>query len=67
MNDLPEKITDYRVHYIKEFCCRSLRVKTEKWDRLLISDEQRAFVMRFVERKTPQVIFLISEKIYITI
>ena len=62
MNDAPEKITDHRLDFIKECCCRSLRVKTEKWDRLLISDEQRTFIMGFVERDMPQVLSFISYK-----
>ena len=55
MNDPVEKITDPRVDIIKEFCLRSLRVKSEKWDRLMISDEQRSYIMSFVDRQTPQV------------
>ena len=56
--DVAEKITCHRLDFIKEFCLRSLRVKSEKWDRLLISDEQRSYVMGFIERQTPQVTFL---------
>ena len=55
MSEPVEKITDSRVDFIKEFCLRSLRVKSEKWDRLMISDEQRSYIMGFVERQTPQV------------
>ena len=50
-----EKITDIRLEFIKEYCTRSLRVKPEKWDRIMISDEQRSFIMGFIERQTPQV------------
>ena len=55
MNDPVEKITDPRCDFLKEVTLRSLRVKSEKWDRLFISDEQRSFIMGFVERQTPQV------------
>ena len=48
MSEPVEKITDSRVDFIKEFCLRSLRVKSEKWDRLMISDEQRSYIMGFV-------------------
>ena len=57
MNDAPEKIVDHRLDFIKEYCLRSLRVKPEKWDRLLISDEQRAYISGFIERNAPQVIY----------
>ena len=55
MNEPVEKITDPRCDFLKEVTLRSLRVKSEKWDRLFISDEQRSFIMGFVERQTPQV------------
>jgi hypothetical protein len=55
MNESVEKIVDPRVDVLKEFCLRSLRVKSEKWDRLMISDEQRSYIMSFVDRQTPQV------------
>ena len=55
MNEPLEKIIDPRVDVIREFCLRSLRVKSEKWDRLMISDEQRSYIMAFVEREIPQV------------
>ena len=58
MNEPVEKITDPRVDFLKEVTLRSLRVKVEKWDRLFISDEQRSFIMGFVERQTPQVIIV---------
>ena len=57
MNEPVEKITDPRCDFLKEVTLRSLRVKSEKWDRLFISDEQRSFIMGFVERQTPQVMF----------
>ena len=62
MNESVEKITDPRVDIIREFCLRSLRVKSEKWDRLMISDEQRSHIMCFVERHTPQVPYLYNQK-----
>ena len=62
MNEPVEKITDPRCDFLKEVTLRSLRVKSEKWDRLFISDEQRSFIMGFVERQTPQVISTLSNK-----
>ena len=62
MNEPVEKIVDSRCEFLKEVTLRSLRVKSEKWDRLFISDEQRSFIMGFVERQTPQVILVNMKK-----
>ena len=58
MSDPPEKVSDSRLDFIKEVVLRTLRVKPEKWDRLLISDEQRAYITGFIDRYTPQVIWV---------
>ena len=46
---------DPRLEFIQETVLRSLRVKPEKWARLLISDEQRSFINKFIENYQPQV------------
>ena len=48
---------DPRLEFIQETVLRSLRVKPEKWARLLISDEQRNFINKFIENYHPQVNF----------
>ena len=39
-----------RVDFISEFTLKSLRLKPDKWARLMVSDEQRNFVTSFIER-----------------
>ena len=46
---------DPRLEFIEQTCLRSLRVKPEKWARLLISDEQRNFINKFIDFNYPQV------------
>ena len=41
---------DPRIDYIQEFTLKSLRLKPDKWARMVISDEQRIFIQAFVER-----------------
>lgn len=48
---------DPRVEFLAEFTLKSLRLKSDKWARLVISDEQRTFISRFVDHTLPQVGF----------
>ena len=40
---------------IQDFTLKSLRLKPDKWVRMMVSDEQRNFITNFVERERPQV------------
>ena len=44
-----------RLDFIQDFTLKSLRLKPDKWARMVVSDEQRTFIMSFVERALPQV------------
>lgn len=44
-----------RFDFIQDFTLKSLRLKPDKWSRMLVSDEQRNFLTNFVERPFPQV------------
>ena len=46
---------DPRIEFLSEFTLKSLRLKSDKWARLVISDEQRTFLSRFVDHTFPQV------------
>ena len=46
---------DPRVEFLADFTLKSLRLKSDKWARLLISDEQRTYLSRFVDHTVPQV------------
>ena len=47
---------DERLDFIQDYTLKSLRLKPDKWARLMISDEQRMFLGRFVETSSLQVI-----------
>ena len=51
---------DVRIEFLADFTLKSLRLKSDKWSRLLISDEMRTYLSRFVDHKFPQVFFGIS-------
>ena len=38
-----------RLDFIAEFTLKTLRLKPDKWQRMIISDEQRSFLMGFIE------------------
>ena len=40
---------------LQDFTLKSLRLKPDKWVRMMVSDEQRNFITNFVERERPQV------------
>ena len=49
---------DPRIEFLADFTLKSLRLKSDKWARLLISDEQRTFLSRFIDHTVPQVYFV---------
>ena len=48
---------DPRVEFLADFTLKSLRLKSDKWTRLLISDEMRTYISRFIDHTIPQVDF----------
>ena len=52
---------DPRIEFLSEFTLKSLRLKSDKWSRLMISDEMRTYLSRFTDYNVPQV-----DKIIIT-
>ena len=46
---------DPRLEFLSEFTLKSLRLKSDKWARLMISDEQRTYLSRFIDYNVPQV------------
>ena len=41
---------NYRLAFIEDYTLKSLRLKTEKWNKLVISDDQRGFLHSFVDQ-----------------
>ena len=68
-----------RLDFIQEFTLRSLRLKPDKWARMIVFDEQRTFINNFLERgqffiyllskkgKCPRIIFLVIYQSYIVV
>ncbi len=40
----------FRMEFIQDYTLKSLRLKPDKWNKLIISDEQRTFINNFIER-----------------
>ena len=51
-----------RVQFIQDYTLKSMRLKPEKWAKLVISDEQRRHLENFVDKDLPQVL-IISQNI----
>ena len=47
--------TDPRIDFIAEYTLKSLRLKSDKWSRLIAPDEIKKFFNRFLEKDKPQV------------
>ena len=55
--NLPKPVPSYqtnsiRLAFIEDYTLKSLRLKTEKWNKLVISDDQRGFLHSFVDQGT---------------
>ena len=53
---------DHRLEFLQDYTLKSLRLKPDKWSKLIISDEQRNYMMNFLDRDLPQEI-VISQNI----
>ena len=58
---------DPRLEFLSEFTLKSLRLKSDKWARLMISDEQRTYLSRFIDYNVPQVDTIIITNIQIDV
>ena len=56
------EVKDPRMDFIQDYTLRSLRLKPDKWQRMIVSNEQMAFISGFIENGFPQVslVFLYS-------
>ena len=61
MMEVPTERGDPRLEYLGEYVCKTLRLKPEKWSRMLVSDEQRTFLNSFIDRDFPQVSLFLSD------
>ena len=42
-----------RMEFLKEYTLASLRLKKEKWKKIIISDEQKEYLINFIENDYP--------------
>lgn len=54
--EMPTERADPRLEYLGEYVCKTLRLKPDKWNRMIVSDEQRNYLTAFIDREYPQVI-----------
>ena len=43
-------LSSLRLAFIEDYTIKSLRLKSEKWNKLIISDDQRGFLHSFVDQ-----------------
>jgi len=55
----PDAPPDFRLEYIGSFVQKSLKLKPEKWGRLLLTEEYRNMVLDFLDRPLPAALFVI--------
>ena len=53
--EVPTETKDPRLEWLSEYTCRTMRVKPDKWARMMVSDEQRTFLNKFIDSRQPQV------------
>ena len=49
---------DPRMEFLSDYTCKSMRLKPDKWARMMVSDESRTFLNKFVESTHPQVTYI---------
>lgn len=50
---------DFRLEYIGGFVQKSLKLKPEKWGRLLLTEEYRNVVLDFLDKSLPVALFIV--------
>ena len=54
----PDGSSDFRLEYIGAFVQKSLKLKPEKWGRLLLTEEYRNAVHDFLDNPLPAALFV---------
>ena len=42
--------SESRIDFIQDYTLKSLRLKYDKWARMMVSDEQRSYIIRFIDQ-----------------
>lgn len=59
MSSTTESTGDYRLEYIGTVVQKSLKLKPEKWGRLLLTEEYRTTILDFLDNPIPVAIFVV--------
>ena len=65
--ELLSEARDPRMDFLQEFTLKSLRLKPDKWSRMVVSDEQRNFINNFIERTSRQVLSFVCVFFYVSL
>ena len=57
--EVPTECRDPRIEWLSDYTCKTLRLKQDKWNRMMVSDEQRVHLTKFVDSRSPQVLLLL--------
>lgn len=55
----PQQFPDLRMDYLGNFVQKTLKLKPEKWTRMMNTEEHKALVMKFLERPFPILLVII--------
>ena len=56
--------SESRIDFIQDYTLKSLRLKYDKWARMMVSDEQRSYIVRFIDQGFWKIYILIIIKVY---
>ena len=64
----PTEQRDPRMDFLSNYTCKALRLKEDKWSRMIVSDEQRSYLNNFMEGCWPQArFFFLYRKCFINL
>ena len=61
----PTEQRDPRMDFLSNYTCKALRLKEDKWSRMIVSDEQRSYLNNFMEGCWPQARFFSNTESFI--
>lgn len=59
MDQPPAPVVDNRMEFLGTYVQKSLKLKSEKWARMIVTEEHKAMVMKFLERPSPFLLVII--------
>ncbi|KAJ8968779.1 hypothetical protein NQ317_016724 [Molorchus minor] len=59
MDQQNTQIPDYRIEFLRTFVQKTLKLKQEKWTRMMSTEENKSIVMKFLERSFPVMLVIV--------